>query len=63
MGFVRDYQCALKIVFLTLMILLVSGNLGWRQPILFIIGYIDVAIILFLFGLIFVFAKRFISTL
>jgi hypothetical protein len=41
----------------------VSGNMGLNQPILFIIGYIDAFVFLFVAGLICAFVRRGISTL
>jgi|KBSMisStaDraftv2_1062788.scaffolds.fasta_scaffold4745288_2 hypothetical protein len=62
MGFVRDHQRPVRIVFIVCLILLAFGRMGFAQPILFVIGYMDAALLVFLVWIIYQLVKTFIST-
>jgi hypothetical protein len=51
-----------RIVFIVCLILLAFGRMGFAQPILFVIGYMDVVLLLFLVWIIYRLVKTFTST-
>jgi hypothetical protein len=61
MGFVGNHQRPARTVFIVCLVLLAFGRMGFEQPILFVIGYADAALLLFLVWIIYRLVKTLVS--